>query len=73
MQVQHLLDAVRQAATVVNLSICAGLGEMSMSAASHLYEVLYVGKVVVSTKKAPPTFIDDAVSKFEELSCPKVG
>ena len=30
----------------------------------QLFEVLYVGKVHVSTKKAPPTFIDEAVSKF---------
>jgi len=40
----------------------------SSGSATNLYEVLYVGKVVVSTKKAPPSFIDDAVAKFDEAS-----
>ena len=38
------------------------------SVVNQLFEVLYIGKVVVSTKKAPPTFIDDAVKKFEEIA-----
>lgn len=41
---------------------------MPLPAASCSFEVLYVGKVVVSTKKAPPTFIDDAVRKFDEYA-----
>ena len=31
-----------------------------------LYEVLYIGKVVVSNKKTQPSFIDDAVEKFKQ-------
>ena len=33
---------------------------------TSLFEILYVGKVLVNTKKAPPTFIDEAVDKFNE-------
>lgn len=40
--------------------------EDSVQSPSRFFEVLYVGKVVLSTKNAPPTFIDDAVKKFEE-------
>ena len=32
------------------------------------FQVKYVGKVLVTSKKAPPAFIDEAVEKFEELS-----
>lgn len=38
------------------------------AASSNLYDVVYIGKVVVATKKAPPTFVDDAVKKFDELA-----
>ncbi|XP_074603075.1 PTB_TBC1D1_like and TBC domain-containing protein plx [Brevipalpus obovatus] len=31
---------------------------------SHQFEVMYVGKVKVYQKRAPPTFIDDAVESF---------
>ncbi|ELT93345.1 hypothetical protein CAPTEDRAFT_212887 [Capitella teleta] len=40
-------------------------------AGALLFEVLYVGKVHVSSKKAPPTFIDEAVSKFLEYEVHK--
>jgi hypothetical protein len=40
--------------------------ELTSGAGARLFEVLYVGKVHVSSKKAPPTFIDEAVSKFVE-------
>ncbi len=33
---------------------------------SQLFEVMYIGKITVSDTKAPPSFIDDAVSKFVE-------
>ncbi|XP_070552767.1 TBC1 domain family member 1-like isoform X2 [Ptychodera flava] len=33
---------------------------------SSNFEVLYVGKIVVSHKKAPPTLIDDTIQKFRE-------
>ena len=33
---------------------------------SHLFEVMYVGKVVVSDRKAAPTFIDGAVEQFKQ-------
>jgi len=36
------------------------------SPTTRLYEVLYVGKVGVTTKSAPPTFIDDAVKTFDK-------
>jgi len=39
---------------------------------SHLCEVMYIGKVVVTSKKAPPTFIDEAVEKFREHEKQKV-
>ena len=32
---------------------------------SHFYEVLFLGKIKASHKRAPPTFIDDALQKFE--------
>ncbi|GLG97701.1 Ecotropic viral integration site 5 ortholog [Gryllus bimaculatus] len=31
---------------------------------SHFFEVLYIGKIKVSHKKVPDTFIDDALEKF---------
>lgn len=40
-------------------------------AGATLFEVLYVGKVHVSSKKAPPTFIDEAVAKFLEYETKK--
>lgn len=42
-------------------------GHPPPSPGHQLYEVIYVGKVLVPNKKAPPTFIDDAVKKFEEF------
>lgn len=57
---QALFDAVRHAA--------AKCPKEMADSATNLYEVLYIGKVVVSTKKAPPSFIDDAVAKFDEVS-----
>ncbi|XP_023237177.1 TBC1 domain family member 4-like isoform X1 [Centruroides sculpturatus] len=33
----------------------------------HHYEVLYVGKIKVSHKRAPPLFIDESVNKFRNL------
>ena len=33
---------------------------------ASLFEVLYIGKIIVSNKKAPPTFIDDAVDRFHQ-------
>ena len=47
---------------------CPKVAAESSGPATNLYEVLYIGKVVVSTKKAPPSFIDDAVAKFDEIS-----
>ncbi len=35
--------------------------------AAHLCEVMYVGKVAVTHKKAPPTFIDEAVERFRDF------
>jgi len=62
-QVDALFDAVRHA-----VAKCPKDLSDSSGSATNLYEVLYVGKAVVSTKKAPPSFIDDAVAKFDEVS-----
>jgi len=61
--VEALFDAVRHA-----VAKCPKEMDDSSGSATNLYEVLYVGKVVVSTKKAPPSFIDDAVAKFNDVS-----
>jgi len=61
--VEALFDAVRHA-----VAKCPKLIADPSCPATNLYEVLYIGKVVVSTKKAPPSFIDDAVAKFDEVS-----
>ena len=60
---EALFNAVRHAVAKCPKDMADGSGS-----ATNLYEVLYVGKVVVSTKKAPPSFIDDAVAKFDEVS-----
>ncbi|XP_050423211.1 TBC1 domain family member 1 isoform X2 [Adelges cooleyi] len=41
-------------------SLCADISPNS----SHFFEVFYVGKIRVSQKKVPSTFIDDALEKF---------
>jgi len=74
MQVQQLLSIVHQATASVTSPSVAGVGETCTASISHhRYEVLYVGKMIVSTKKAPPTFIDDAVYKFDEYSRSQVS
>lgn len=52
--------------TAVRGRLQSQTSEDSVQSPSRCFEVLYVGKVVLSTKNAPPTFIDDAVKKFEE-------
>lgn len=32
---------------------------------TQFFEVMYVGKIKISHKKVPPTFIDDALPKFK--------
>ncbi|XP_050539271.1 TBC1 domain family member 1 isoform X2 [Daktulosphaira vitifoliae] len=41
-------------------SLCADISPNT----SHFFEVFYVGKIRVSQKKVPSTFIDDALEKF---------
>ncbi|XP_021935088.1 TBC1 domain family member 4-like isoform X1 [Zootermopsis nevadensis] len=41
-------------------SLCADISPSS----SHFFEVLYIGKIKVSHKKVPDSFIDDALEKF---------
>lgn len=43
----------------------SGLALDTILCNSQQYEVLYVGKIKVSHKRAPPTFIDEAVEKFK--------
>ncbi|XP_063219531.1 TBC1 domain family member 1 isoform X2 [Bacillus rossius redtenbacheri] len=45
------------AVTTLGVDIC--------SSASHFFEVLYIGKIKVSHKRVPDTFIDDALEKFQ--------
>jgi len=61
--VEAFFDAVRRA-----VAKCPKEMADSSGLATNLYEVMYIGKVVVSTKKAPPSFIDDAVTKFNEVA-----
>lgn len=69
LQVQLLFDSIRKASLSAVRSQSQSSDDMApLPAASQSFEVLYVGKVVVSTKKAPPTFIDDAVRKFDEYA-----
>lgn len=69
LQVQLLFDSIRKASlSAVRSQSQSGDDMVPLPAASQSFEVLYVGKVVVSTKKAPPTFIDDAVLKFDEYA-----
>lgn len=49
------------AALTRSLSLC-GDSDPNLS---HFYEVLFLGKIKASHKRAPPTFIDDALQKFE--------
>lgn len=44
----------------INLSL---FGEVQLND-SQFFEVMYIGKIKVSHKKVPTTFIDDAIPKF---------
>lgn len=44
----------------INLSL---FGDVQLND-SQFFEVMYVGKIKVSQKKVPKTFIDDAIPKF---------
>lgn len=44
----------------INLSL---FGEVQLND-SQFFEVMYIGKIKVSHKKVPKTFIDDAIPKF---------
>ena len=78
-QVQQLFSAIRDATkgTVKDPtclhdlippggSLLDAMGLSMQMMMTHLYEVLYVGRVLVSSKKTPPTFIDEVIEKFEE-------
>lgn len=51
-----------QAPTIINTP--EGMSLNSVINNCQQYEVLYLGRIKVSGKRAPPTFIDDAVEKF---------
>ena len=38
---------------------------------SHFHEVLFLGKIKSSHKRAPPTFIDDSLKKFRQRDAAK--
>lgn len=40
---------------------------------SHFFEVMYVGKIKVSHKRVPETFIDDALPKFRAYDAQRVA
>ncbi|XP_014251258.1 TBC1 domain family member 1 isoform X2 [Cimex lectularius] len=44
-------------------SLCPDISPSS----SHFFEVFYIGRIKVSHKKVPDTFIDDALDKFDSL------
>ncbi|KAJ1520558.1 hypothetical protein ONE63_003673 [Megalurothrips usitatus] len=51
----------RSLSSAANLtSLCADISPSS----SHFFEVLYIGKIKVSHRKVPESFIDDALEKF---------
>lgn len=45
--------------------------DSSVMSNSQQYEVMYVGRLRVASKRAPPEFIDDAVERFKELEVQK--
>lgn len=57
-RVNHPVRSLSSAATLT--SLCADISPSS----SHFFEVLYIGKIKVPSKKVPDTFIDDALDKF---------
>lgn len=40
---------------------------------SHFFEVMYVGKIKVSHKRVPETFIDDALPKFRAYDAQRMA
>ncbi|CAH1777592.1 unnamed protein product [Owenia fusiformis] len=68
-QVPELFSAIREATKDLkdNPTIKTGrsFDDLQDRTGSQVYEVLYTGKVTVSEKKAPPTFIDIAVEQFK--------
>ncbi|RWS15269.1 TBC1 domain family member 4-like protein, partial [Dinothrombium tinctorium] len=49
---------------LMRMGSCSGLDNILTN--SQQYEVMYIGKVKVAHKRAPPSFIDEAVEKFNE-------
>ncbi|XP_064636063.1 TBC1 domain family member 1-like isoform X2 [Lineus longissimus] len=72
-QVPELFKAIREATKEAGKEQCPSnlkegkvvenMGDL-MKAGHSFFEVLYTGKVAVSQKKAPSTFIDESVDKF---------
>lgn len=58
---QSPVQPQRSLSSAANLtSLCVDISPSS----SHFFEVLYVGKIKISHRKVPESFIDDALDKF---------
>ncbi|GIY14086.1 TBC1 domain family member 1 [Caerostris darwini] len=70
LQVLELFTAMREMSKEIHsqapviVKTASGVALESIINGCQQYEVLYLGRIKVSGKRAPPTFIDDAVEKF---------
>ncbi|XP_049839541.1 TBC1 domain family member 4 isoform X3 [Schistocerca gregaria] len=64
MREQSKDPAVLAGAKERSLSSAAALGPDISPSTSHYFEVFYIGKIKVTHKRVPDTFIDDALQKF---------
>lgn len=53
---------------IANLALIADISPSN----TNFFEVMYVGKIRVSHKKVPPSFIDDAIPKFKAFDAQKL-
>eukprot|EP00092_Neocalanus_flemingeri_P108594 GFUD01139469.1.p1 GENE.GFUD01139469.1~~GFUD01139469.1.p1 ORF type:complete len:1170 (+),score=333.86 GFUD01139469.1:112-3621(+) len=60
------LETAKLSAIPHKFSRSASLCGDSPPNASQFYEVLFLGKIKASHKRAPPTFIDEALQKFQQ-------
>jgi len=65
------VSPVKLSAVPLKFSRSASLCGDSPPNASQFYEVLFLGKIKASHKRAPPTFIDEALQKFKQREIAK--
>lgn len=61
-KVSHISQSTGNLNTKINLSLLSDLQFND----SQFYEIMYVGKIRVSQREVPKTFIDTAIQKFHE-------